>query len=107
MLRPLREEKSASCLVVCCLPTLPLSFLSTLLPSSHISGGLHSLATAALHTECSIECSIECSLGLLPSFHTDPSSSASTGSPAGSLAATDSYRVLMLTITVADAICCG
>ena len=83
------------------------SFLSTLLPSSHIGGGLHSLATTALLTECPIECSIECSIGLLPNSHTDPSSSASTGSPAGSLAATDSYRVLTLTITVADAICCG
>jgi hypothetical protein len=25
MLRPLREEKVCHCLVVCCLPTLPLS----------------------------------------------------------------------------------
>ena len=46
------------------------SFLSTLLPSSHIGGGLHSLATTVLLTECPIECSIECSIGLLPIFRT-------------------------------------
>ena len=114
-------------------------FLPTLLPSSHIGGGLHSLATTVLLTECSIEYSIGLlpilhtvpsdrmpshnrhvsqppspiwiitvappppadTHRLLPSSHTDPSSSASTGSPAGSLAATDSYRVLTLTRTVA------
>ena len=117
-------------------------FLSTLLPSSHIGGGLHSLTTTVLLTECSIEYSIGLlpilhtvqsdrmpshirhvsqppssiwittaapsppagTHQLLPSSHTDPSSSARMGPPAGSLAATDSDRVPILTITVADAI---
>ena len=118
----------------------------SLLPRPHIGGGLHSLATTVLLTECSIAYSIgllpilhtvpsncmpshhqhvsqppspiwiitaahpppACTHRLLPSSHTDPSSSASTGSPAGSLAATDSYRVLTLTRTVAsqDHCCC-
>jgi len=120
--------------------------LSPLLPRPHIGGGLHSLTTTVLLTECSIEYFIGLlpilhtvpsdrmpshnqhvsqppspiriitaahlppagTHRLLPSSHTDPSSSASTGSPAGSLAATDSDRVLILTRTVAsqDHCCC-
>ena len=121
--------------------------LFPLLPRPHIGGGLHSLTTTVLLTECSIEYFIGLlpilhtvpsdrmpshirhvsqppspiwiitvappppadTHRLLPSSHTDLSSSASTDSPAGSLAATDYDRVLILTITVADAIrrgCC-
>ena len=55
---------------LCTTPKVVLAPLLHSYPVHTSGGGLHSLATAALHTECPIECSIECSIGLLPIFRT-------------------------------------
>ena len=77
--------------------------LSALLPSSHIGGGLHSLATTVLLTECSIS--------HVPSNVLSDSYRFSAVLHHAISALTAAIRVhtdaLSLTNTVADAICWG